>query len=391
MITKPHINIEQIRYIQNGKFQRVEASIGNSPLWFETTDAALRPSPEAFVSAFLIPALSLKSDISLEEAIDDQWRVNLEKLMSIYKKWWGYHKINIKSPDVTKPLLKNGTKTALFFSGGVDSFFSLFRSGYKIDYLIFIHGFDIPLHDQNRFERFKESLNEVARKINVKSVVIRTNLRAHPIFANVSWERTHGGALASVAHMFADAQRFIISSSFPLCLDRPCGSHWTTDALWATGNFEILYTGGEFWRSEKLIAIADEPVVRDHLRVCWENKDSRLNCSRCEKCIRTILVLLKCHKRGKFTVFHDRNVTASDIDTIPNISDGLIPIYRDFLQGDLSRDIKSAIRRLIFRSSFKLLFKKIDLFSSFRFFWLLLPWYFRQKIKKVIRYRVNSA
>ena len=43
---------------------------------------------------------------------------------------------------------------------------------------------------------------------------------------------------------------------------------------------------------EKILwQIGKSQIALDNLRVCWENRESRFNCCKCEKCLRTMLNL----------------------------------------------------------------------------------------------------
>src|SRR5262249_25540970 len=206
-----------------------------------------------------------------------------------FNQWWGYPEI-IPEPFHNPRQAPRATQTALCFSGGVDSFHTLLRSGYAIQYLVFVLGFDVELGDLRRFEAFEPSLRAAAAETGARPVVIRTNLREHSAFAPVSWERAHGGALAAIGHLLDGiVGQLLISSTDPFSLRIPWGSHWMTDAFWSSEKLQVLHVGAHIDRNQKLRAITDEPLARNHLRVCWENRTPVGNCSRCEKCVRTRL------------------------------------------------------------------------------------------------------
>ena len=182
-------------------WRRVSADIEGKPLWFESADVALGPSPEAFASAMLIPAIARAETLTVEGSLSDVWLSNVNRILPVFREWWGYPEL---APQPVGPGCDNTTRlesTALCFSGGVDSFYSLLRSGYAVDYLVFVIGFDMKLDDVARAAAFESSLREVADETGAHPIIIRTNLREHPVFAPVSWERTHGGALAAIGRL----------------------------------------------------------------------------------------------------------------------------------------------------------------------------------------------
>ncbi|MGE0128762.1 MAG: hypothetical protein AB7U82_11840 [Blastocatellales bacterium] len=329
---------------------RVQADVEGAPLWFESADVALSPSPEAFASAMLIPAIARGEALTVEDSLSAVWMSNVSQILPVFREWWGYQELapqpaSVKSDDVMRM-----ESTALCFSGGVDSFYALLRSGYTINHLVFVLGFDVALDDRVRFEAFVPSLGAVAAANGAHSVVIRTNLREHPAFAPVSWERTHGGALAAIGHLLSDTDgQLLIAASQTFSQTTPWGSHWRTDRFWSSEKLQIVTVGCEIQRFEKLREIAREPLAHAHLRVCWENRAPSGNCSRCEKCVRTRLVLAECGELDKYSVFDGAASLLEDVNALPH-SNGIKLTYRALLKSSrVDRRMKRAIRRLVTR------------------------------------------
>jgi hypothetical protein len=343
------INVTRLSRACENAVCRVEAQVEGSSLWFESSDTLLRPAPEAFASALLVPALQHNADLVIDAPLDKTWLSNAHELMTVLGKWWGYRPITISSKEGNSGSAEQRTATGLCFSGGVDSFYNLLRGQYRVDHLVVAHGYDIRLRDTERMDSFRPSLRSIAKATGTTLAVVRTNLREHPVFSGVSWEHAHGGALAALGHVIAGIRRLVISASYPYKLNRPWGSHWTTDPLWSSEQLEIVHEGASLWRSDKLRRIADEPLVREHLRVCWENRTSSLNCCRCEKCLRTMLILAQCGKLVAFLAFQDKTNLAERLDELHAISGDLMRVYRSFLgkglDAELSRSLRSLLRR----------------------------------------------
>ena len=111
--------------------------------------------------------------------------------------------------------------------------------------------------------------------------------------------------------------RLLISSSRKYDYTEPWGSHWRIDPLWSSTGLTIAQFGGEWKRYEKLRIIAAEPILRQHLRVCWENRTPTGNCSRCDKCLRTRLALAQCGELDKYEVFGGLATLAADLRAHP--------------------------------------------------------------------------
>lgn len=329
---------------------RVRAVAGGFPVHFESEDLSLRPSPEAFAGAFLVPALVLRSHLCVDLPLDPVWLSHVQALMEILNEWWDYPSVEIRGPVAPAgPGVPRG-KTALCFSGGVDSFHSLLRGEFKTDFLVFAHGYDMALSDKPRMAAWERSLRAVAAATGTRAVVVRTDLRKHPVFRAAPWVRSHGGALAALGHLLPGVGRLVVSASYPFFFRRAWGSHWRTDPLWSSGFLQVAHTGADLWRAEKLRNIAREPLVQEHLRVCWENRTPAGNCSRCEKCLRTMLILADCGQLDHFKVFDRSDSIARRLDALPSIDADLIPVYRGMLERGLTFNLSRAVRSLISRS-----------------------------------------
>ena len=180
--------------------------------------------------------------------------------------------------------------TACFFSGGVDSFYTVLTRRAELTHLIFVHGFDMPL-DSDLREPAARVAREVAAAFGLELIEVETDVR-HLIDRYVSWELCHGAALASVGLLFQERLRRILIPSTHSYADLTAwGSHPLLDPLWSTELTEFVHDGAHATRVEKCFALADSEIALRHLRVCWENRDGRYNCGECEKCLRTMIGL----------------------------------------------------------------------------------------------------
>jgi hypothetical protein len=335
---------------------RITAPVGGHPAWFESPDLPLEPAPEAFASAYLIPAAASRRGLELAEPVSPTWAQGAARVIELIGRWWGYRVDRPRGP-VRPEVLRNSDSrrglTALCFSGGVDSFYTLLRRPGGVDLLVAAHGFDIPLADEARMTRFHDAMREIAAELGVRTAVVRSNIREHREFLGANWTRTHGGALAALGHALSNAaERLVISSTCTRRDPYPWGSHFELDPLWSSGRLAIEHFGETLRRGEKLAAIGNDPLVQRHLRVCWENRSSTLNCSRCEKCIRTEVVLATYGLLDRFEVFASPATLAERIDGVARVPvrGSLFP-YRTALEsGALDRDVARAVRALLRRT-----------------------------------------
>jgi hypothetical protein len=116
----------------------------------------------------------------------------------------------------------------------------------------------------------------------------------------------------------------------------PCGSHPETDPLWSNEQLTFVHYGTNARRLDKLKVLADHPLVMRHLRVCWKNAGRQHNCCRCEKCMRTMLMLETFGKLAPFEAFPSRRgliwrawgVSTIPLSYFPNYKDQLVTCPR---------------------------------------------------------------
>jgi hypothetical protein len=220
-----------------------------------------------------------------------------------------------------------------------------------VEVLVFVEGYDIACTDTLRARAAETSCRQVAADLGLQVVVVRTNLRQHRAARRADWAKVHGGALAAVGHLLTQrVDRLLISASYPRVFDRPWGSHWALDPCWSSSRLAVAHVGEEKWRAEKLAALRHEPIVRRHLRVCWENRTASGNCGQCEKCLRTMLALEAHGCLADFPVFPPSPALAAGLARIARLKPDLVPVYSGFLDQGLSRPVRQAVAALVARS-----------------------------------------
>lgn len=340
-----------------------EALVDGEPVWLEVdadAEADVELPMDAIVAAFLIPAMRLGAPLVLDGPLSEKLRSHLPYVAEIVRAWWGWSGgLPIEPADTPAPsgglLAPRLRRSALLFSGGVDSFFSLLRGPLAPDALVFVDGFDIPLDDVARRDHAYREVRCVADAAGLRTMRVTTNLRKHSLFASASWEQTHGGALASIGHALRGEISHLMISSTPSFREiaPSWGSHLRLDTLWSSEHLGVLYVGATHRRPEKLVAIADEPIVRQHLRVCWEHRRPGVNCGVCEKCLRTQLLLLEHDQLRHFRTFDLSTAALVDaLQALPLVRNEvtLALSYRSLDSTRLPRAVADALKALIDRS-----------------------------------------
>ncbi len=182
---------------------------------------------------------------------------------------------------------------ACFFSGGVDSTFTVRANRKDLTALVFVHGFDVALRDAPLRRAVSRELRSAAAALDLPLVEVETDLRA---FADelLPWSTYHGAALAAVAHLLAPlASTFLVPASDTYATLSALGSHPLLDHLWSSEEVSVVHDGCDASRFDKVRTFGadDGPDPLSWLRVCWKNPDGAYNCGRCGKCVSTMVAL----------------------------------------------------------------------------------------------------
>ena len=285
---------------------RVTSGRSSTDVWYRVRGAG-KPSASAdpYVALSLLPAMVRGAAISVRNPVSRKMTEALPRIQEIYRSWW----TDLSStPTVVigerrRRAVRRDRQTAVFFSAGVDSFYSLLKHIDDIDTLVFVHGFDIALGRQNLRKRVSLAIAEIARESGKRLIEVETNARVL-LDREVHWELSHGAALASVAHLLEPfVSTIYVPASHSFADLFPWGSHPLLDPLWSSETVSLIHDGCEANRAERVERIAQSSTALRHLRVCWVNTKDAYNCGRCEKCLRTMLSLLAAGALGKCSTF----------------------------------------------------------------------------------------
>lgn len=197
-----------------------------------------------------------------------------------------------------RPRDARGRTAGAFFSGGIDSFYTVLRNlaryppddTRRLTHLILVQGFDVQLAHEHLFAEVQARLADAARSLGTRLVTLRTNVRA--AVAGLPWDYAHGSGMAAVGLALAPLlHTCFIAGSNSMRKSGFWGTHPGLDPLWSTETLEFVNDGGVLGKHVKVRVLATSPVVLRALRVCWENPDGAYNCGRCEKCLRTMVIL----------------------------------------------------------------------------------------------------
>lgn len=277
---------------------RCTVSIPGRPerdLWIRTGVEDGEGHADSFVALGLLPAMKLGIPLVSRAPVSRRLlHLGIPEIQRIHEIWrddpWGGPYPRFRTVEVDAPAeerRRGAGGVGLFFSGGVDSSFSLYDAPDPVTDLLFIEDFEAPF-PADQGSRAVAGVRTVAEAYGKELVLAQTNARS--VFSEfVSWAHFHGAFLAAVAlQMQGRLTQVRVPSSGDVRDVRPWGSHPLVDPLWSTEATEICYDRLDVTRMGKTAAIARDDVLLRNLRVCWAPHH---NCGYCPKCVRTIFAL----------------------------------------------------------------------------------------------------
>jgi len=270
-------------------------------VWLRATDGETATGADPVLAACLMPAMSVGGSLELPGALSPRLLRTQDEYQAVQRAWsleWEFQEDPLEEVEVVatvrppEPPRKPG-RVGAFFSGGVDSWSTLLDNP-EITDLIFVRGIDL-LPGSAQHEKLaplvEARAREVADSLGLTLHLVDTNLRqlSDPL---LRWEAYFGCACMAVAHFLAPRfERILIAGAMDHEVDEPMGVARLIDHLWSTEQLEIVDGGGRYSRVERTRRIADHPLVKRTLRVCWENRGGAYNCGRCRKCLMTMITL----------------------------------------------------------------------------------------------------
>jgi len=172
----------------------VQSDNNSERIWFRTAQVRVSPLADPFVPTVLVPAMHQRLPLSVDGPVSPGILRSAQRVQLVKSVWdTSLVVVPIEAQTTVTPSRESNRAVGAFFSGGVDSFYTLKRHEGEITHLIFVHGFDIPLHRLTFREQMAGELRRIARTLNLEMVEVETNLRGYSD-RYVSWDDVHGAA-----------------------------------------------------------------------------------------------------------------------------------------------------------------------------------------------------
>lgn len=283
-------------------------------LWFRSSGARLTAAPEAFVTAALPVAMGHGVALRAPGRVSPRFAESIDRWQRTFAAWLPDELSPTTVEAKTRRPRPPSTGVGAFFTGGVDSFYTVLEHRERLDGLVYVWGYDLPLEQWPELrQEVAVGVRTAAAELEVPLVEIETNLHDWSDLHGAAWGTTyHAVALAAVAHLLTPSfGELLVGSTYTYRDLFAWGSTPITDPLLGSDLMTITHDGCEADRVERIRRIAESDVALRHLRVCWENRDLSYNCGVCEKCIRTMIALQICGKLDQCAT-----LPAIDIDRV---------------------------------------------------------------------------
>ena len=336
MATRTPITVEDVSLSRTETSARVSCSVTGGPfrtrLFFETSlanvDRLTADRANWAATALLYPAMLLGQDIHIRHPVSPLLLHNLNNDIQAFLKIYDprLKEIEITAPDADALDSARAGLNATGFSAGVDSFSTLKRFFYdpiaaplKISALSL---FDVgAFRSRRRQALYAKALRrcvEFAGKHRLVALDLESNIGdfyKNPELPKTSFEKTNTFRNLSAALVFEKSLRnYLISSSFSPGQIAAKASYNIAYLdpiilpLFCTEGLRFTSSCAGLSRIEKTALIADVEDAHALLDVCVsdEGLESRyLNCSKCLKCVRTMITLDHLGKLDAFNRVFD--------------------------------------------------------------------------------------
>ena len=232
--------------------------------WFDFPDTcadSLSQTGNPWLVALIPLAATLGEPLRLPLPLDPTLRANVRELQEIWTCWFPQvSAVEVCAPVAVPRSPEAPGRNAAFFSGGVDSFFTVLRRddptspcfGERLDDLLCIWGFDLPLTSAEAFGRVRDRMRAAAEETGRALVDVATNLRTTRWRATDWAHHSHGCALAAIGLCLEPRYRQVLIAAADTYRNLyPWGTHPLTDPLLSTSRTAFRHDGAGFTRLVK--------------------------------------------------------------------------------------------------------------------------------------------
>jgi len=150
-------------------------------VWFRfpPETGALPTVGDPFLAGFLIPCMCAGENLHIEAPVSPRLLKSVPGIQKLICDWYPeFVRISATGTESQGFIQRQGSpKTATFFSGGVDSVYTLLKHHAKINQLILVHGFENPVQKKEFLSVTRKAVSPTCQGFDKEMIVVHTNLR----------------------------------------------------------------------------------------------------------------------------------------------------------------------------------------------------------------------
>ena len=262
-------------------------------IFFRASQGPLAAGPEPFIAVALLPAMKLGLPLRVDGAVTPRFLAHTRRVQEILCSWLtDLHAVHIECGRRADVAVLPAPGVASLFSGGVDSFFTVYKHIDEITHLVFVHGFDILLANAPLRKKVSAAIHRAAAELGKPVIEMETNVR-DVLDPYAPWPtHTVGAALVSIGLLLSpQIGTLYVAGGFDYNHPSMVSNDPLVVQTWSAPETEIVDDGREATRYEKIARLAESDTAMRYLRVCWENRNGAYNCGQCPKCLHTMIFL----------------------------------------------------------------------------------------------------
>jgi hypothetical protein len=270
-----------------------------------STDVKVSPNAvgDIWLPIALLVAMSVGGELHLDDRVSRRLMTSTREIQDIFATWFPtFRRAPITAPLAGRDVAVRPRPVVMqSFTGGVDSYYTLLTNP-DVSKLLYLHDL---LHDTEEVrDRMRTHLADAAAQANRELVQIDYDVRTM-LDEFAEWGlQAHGAVIAAAAAFVARGQTtMLIPASHSYLELYPHGSHPLVDPLWSGDRLRVVHHGAFASRVMKIKQVASDADALSRLRVCWRTQ-TEINCSVCEKCVRTMTTLELLGRREDATTFN---------------------------------------------------------------------------------------
>ncbi len=288
-------------------------------LWFrfpEEYSKYICLNSDAFLAPGLIAAMHFGEDVQVRGTVSPKLAYHLDEFQYVLNFWMpkDVSPVSIQYERLAPAQVQPQT-VGCTFSGGVDSWFTIWKHlpqnqplrDFQVTNALFINLFDLTRRDKEKYPRLYNHYHSELQRLGIDLIPLETNL-ASLVIPRLRITYFFAPILAGCAMLFQGLlKRFFIASGrgHREMARRLSSSSPLTERLLSTDTLDLIHYGSKHQRYHKIEIISNWQLAQENLRVCVIPNlgEQVLNCSRCEKCLRTMVTIYALGSMAQFSTF----------------------------------------------------------------------------------------